>query len=137
MFLNTFDFGIVPEYSKNSQRKKTLDDLLLDFYTYDHKNNYKVYHKINDDKSLTFALDVPGVEEKDLSIEVLEDNLLNISFKRKTLKSSHSFNKSFTIPDMYDTASIEANLKDGVLMIHMKPLPEKQKEVRKILINKS
>jgi HSP20 family protein len=84
-----------------------------------------------------FKGDVPGVKESDLEI-TLTGNRLNVSGKREAEKQEEneryyayersygSFTRSFTLPDGVDTNSVHADLKDGVLMLTVRKLPEAQ-----------
>lgn len=90
--------------------------------------------KKNEDGSLAVSIDVPGIKESDLSIEI-DKNILIVRGERKTATSTYKLNKSISIPEGYDTDQITAELKDGVLSINIigKPLPP-AKEVKKIPI---
>ena len=84
-----------------------------------------------------FKADVPGVQERDLSIN-LTGNRLTVSGKREAEKhhesdtffsyerSYGSFARSFTLPDGIVAEDITANLKDGVLTIGVPKKPEAQ-----------
>lgn len=89
--------------------------------------------KKNEDGSLAVSIDIPGIKEEDITIEV-QDNIVGIKGARKTATSSYTVNKSFTIPEGYSSDDIRAELVDGVLSLILvgKPLP--QKEVKKIPI---
>lgn len=72
--------------------------------------------------------DLPGLDEKEINISV-KDNLLSITGERKTEKRDGSDNFSriervygsfcrrFSLPDTADTASIQAQMKKGVLEV--------------------
>lgn len=135
MFLSTYDFGMNSDLYKSSKKSKNFDSFILDFLKNSNESFLNKNYKINEDLSLTFSIDLPGVEENNLSVEIIEDNILKISGERKTLNSSYTINKSYSIPESYDLSSVEASLKNGVLTINIKSLPEKTKEVKKILIN--
>lgn len=87
----------------------------------------------NEDGSLAISVDVPGIKEADLVIEVL-DNILSIKGERKTATSSYTVSKSVNIPEGYDTDNIVANLSDGVLNLTMASKILPAKEVKKIPI---
>lgn len=118
-----------PFYTDVSRSRKK--DLLRDIF--DTNYHWGAEYKRNDDGSLSVSLDLPGVEEKDISVEVTSDNLLQIRGQRKTATSSYSINKSFSVPDLYNTDHITAELKNGVLTL---TLPTKQtvKDVKKVAI---
>jgi HSP20 family protein len=89
-----------------------------------------------DEKKFTLDLAIPGIDKKDLKIEINED-ILTISsekkeeketdsdnFKRKEFSYS-SFCRSFYLPENIKRENIEANYKDGVLMVE---LPKEEEE---------
>lgn len=92
-----------------------------------------IENKKNEDGSLAISIDIPGIKEEDITIEV-QDNIVNIKGARKTAASSYTVSKSFTIPEGYSSDDVKAELIDGVLTLTMigKQLP--QKEVKKIPI---
>lgn len=90
-----------------------------------------------------FKADLPGVEEKDLDINVTGDRL-TISGKRESEKKEESeryyayersygtFSRSFTLPEGVNPEGVQATLKDGVLNM---TLPKKAEvKSRKIQI---
>lgn len=89
--------------------------------------------KKNEDGSLSISVDIPGISEEDISIEV-QDNIVNIKGARKTATSSYTVNKSFTIPEGYSSEEIKAELINGVLSLTLKGKPLPEKEVKKIPI---
>ena len=100
------------------------------------------YPKVNvyeyDDKVGVVA-EIPGLDKKDLNIEV-EENTLTISGNkhglfdddgakvlRRELKHS-SFKRSFELGELLDGSKVKANFKDGLLSIDIpKKEPEKPK----------
>lgn len=89
-----------------------------------------------EDGSLAISVDVPGIQESDLSIEIV-DNMLTIKGERKTAASKYSVNKSLTIPKGYDTDNIVAELSNGVLNIKLAGQMPPAKEIKKIPITTS
>jgi HSP20 family protein len=94
-----------------------------------------------DEKFYNLELAIPGIDKKDLKIDINED-VLTISsemkneteekkdgYKRKEFSYS-SFCRSFYIPENVDREKIEANYKDGVLYVG---LPKKEEEKNKIV----
>lgn len=110
----------------------TFDNAFNDLFTI--PTGWGIDSKKNEDGSLAVSIDVPGIKESDLSIEI-DKNLLIVRGERKTATSTYKLNKSLSIPEGYDTDQITAELKDGVLSINImgKPLPP-AKEVKKIPI---
>ena len=100
-----------------------------------------------DDKNFTLEVAIPGIDKKDLKIDVNED-VLTISseskseseenkngYKRKEFSYS-AFSRSFYVPENVNREKIEANYKDGILTIALpKQEEEKNKITRKIEIS--
>ena len=99
-----------------------------------------------DEKSFTLDLAVPGMDRKDLKIEINEDVITVSSehkeekevnddtFKRKEFSFS-SFCRSFYLPENVNKDKIEANYKDGILSVVLpKETEEKTKLSRQINI---
>lgn len=93
-----------------------------------------------DEKYYNLELAVPGIDKKDLKIDINED-VLTISsevkneneeshdgYKRKEF-SYNSFCRSFYIPENVNRDKIEANYKDGILNVG---LPKQEEEKNKI-----
>lgn len=93
-----------------------------------------------DEKSYTLDLAIPGIDKKDLKIDMNED-VLTISsemksesedskngYKRKEFSYS-SFCRSFYIPENVNQDKIGANYKDGILTV---TLPKQEEEKNKI-----
>jgi HSP20 family protein len=89
------------------------------------------------DNAYVFKADLPGVDEKDLDIS-LTGNRLTISGKREHEEkrdderyfayecSYGSFTRSFTLPEGIDADHVEADMKNGVLMLTVPKRPETQ-----------
>ena len=100
-----------------------------------------------DEKNYVLDLAIPGIDKKDLKIDMNED-VLTISsetkneseenkdgYKRKEFSYS-SFCRSFYIPENVNREKIEANYKDGILTVSLpKQEEEKNKITRKIEIS--
>jgi HSP20 family protein len=93
-----------------------------------------------DEKNYTLDLAVPGMDKKDLKIDINKD-VLTISsesrnekeeskdgFRRKEF-SYQAFTRSFYIPENVNREKIEANYKDGVLSVS---LPKQEEEKNKV-----
>lgn len=84
-----------------------------------------------------FKADLPGVESKDLDIQ-MTDNRLTVRGKRSQEKeektetsyrcerSFGSFSRAFTLPTSVDADKVDADLKNGVLTISVTKKPEAQ-----------
>jgi HSP20 family protein len=100
-----------------------------------------------DEKKYSLELAVPGMEKKDLKIDINED-VLTISseskheneenqngYRRKEF-SYTSFSRSFYIPENVNRDKIDANYKDGILTVGMpKQEEDKSKISRQISIS--
>jgi HSP20 family protein len=85
---------------------------------------------IETDKEIVFKAELPGVKKEEVSVE-LEGDTLTIKGERKEEKEEKgkkmhrvervygSFMRSFTLPDNVDSKSIRAEMKDGVLEVHL------------------
>ena len=83
-----------------------------------------------DDQKLTFKVEIPGIDEKDIKVEI-ENNVLTVHGERKLEKDIKeenfrrmerhygAFSRSFTLPSAVDPQKIEANYTYGVLAIQM------------------
>jgi HSP20 family protein len=83
-----------------------------------------------DDQRLTFKVEVPGIDEKDIKVE-FENNVLTVHGERKLEKDMKeenfrrmerhygAFSRSFTLPSTVDPEKIEADYNHGVLAIQM------------------
>lgn len=80
----------------------------------------------SNDQELVFCLDVPGLKQSDLQINV-ENRVLTIQGERKYPGNDNerawvgrgygAFNASYALPDTVDTEKVSAHLADGVLTI--------------------
>ena len=133
---------------------KFFDDFLGNRKNFIHSNtSYPKMDIFEDD--LYFCLDfaVPGVEEKDLDIEVIkETKLLTITgssrilreksyfYHLKELKQS-AFTRTIQLPDDLELEPEVCHLEDGILKLAFKKIIAKEKEptetVKKISIKKS
>lgn len=100
-----------------------------------------------DDKKYSLDLAVPGIEKKDLKIDI-EDEVLTVSsetrdehedttddYRRKEF-SYTSFCRSFQIPENVNKEKIEASYKDGILSVMLpKAEEEKNKLSREVKIS--
>lgn len=118
-----------------------------DFFTPVTRSN-QVVPAVNvkeNEKNFTLELAVPGIDKKDLKIDINEDILTissemnseneeeNNGYKRKEFSYS-SFNRSFYIPENVTREKIAATYKDGILSVELPKEEEKNKISRKIEI---
>ncbi len=118
-----------------------------DFFPVTSRGSSPAVNIREDDKRFILDLAVPGMDRKDMKIDINE-NLLTISaetkneseetndgYKRKEFNYS-SFCRSFQIPENVNTDKIEANYKDGILSVMLpKVTEEKNKITRQIKIS--
>src|SRR2546423_11529406 len=90
-----------------------------------------------DDKEYVIKAELPDVKKEDVKVTV-ENGVLTIAGERKfekeeTKKKYHrveraygSFVRSFALPDLADPDKVKAELKDGMLMVHV-PKSERAK----------
>jgi HSP20 family protein len=100
-----------------------------------------------DEKNYVLDLAIPGMDKKDLKIDINED-VLTISsesreesseerdgYKKKEFNYS-SFCRSFYIPENVNRDKIEANYKDGILTVSLPKMEEEKKNLsRQIAIS--
>jgi HSP20 family protein len=96
-----------------------------------------------DDKKVVLKLDVPGLEEKDLDVNV-EKNTLTVKGERKFENEEKeenfhrierrygSFYRAFTLPTTVDTETADASYNAGVLKIELTKKPEAQPKQIKV-----
>jgi HSP20 family protein len=87
-----------------------------------------------DEKAVTYRVEVPGMDEKNLDVEV-SGNLLTIRGTREQEQDdkthghyerfSGSFARSVTLPDYVDAASLDARYAKGVLTVSVPKVPGK------------
>lgn len=95
------------------------------------------------DYAIVITCDVPGMEKKDISIEV-RDRVLTVSGERKTQTEQKNedtkyymrelsygkFSRSVVLPDNTDPEAISADYKDGVLTLTVPRTQEKKNTVK-------
>lgn len=93
-----------------------------------------------DEKRFLLDLAVPGIDKKDLKIDIEED-VLTISSESKHEKEENSegyrrkefsyssFCRSFQIPENVNRDKIEANYKDGILSVALPKLGEEKSRI--------
>ncbi len=98
-------------------------------------------------KTVTIDVDLPGVDEKDVTV-TLANGMLTIKGEKKSEReekkenyyvserSYGAFERSLRLPDTIDEAKLEAKFDKGVLRIVAQKKPEAVKAERKIEIKK-
>jgi HSP20 family protein len=134
---------MLPTFTRRSFRPFSMSNLFDDDFFPVLNNRTSSMPAVNireDEKQYNLELAVPGMEKKDLRIDINED-VLTISsetkneteenrdgYKRKEFSYS-SFCRSFYIPENVNRDKIEANYKDGILTVG---LPKQEEEKTKI-----
>jgi HSP20 family protein len=134
---------MLPTITRRAMRPFWMPSLFNDDFFPVLNGNYSSMPAVNireDDKKFLLDLAVPGIDKKDLKIDI-EDEVLTISsetkneleestdgYKRKEF-SFTSFCRSFQIPENVTKDKIEASYKDGILSVM---LPKAEEENNKI-----
>ncbi|MBN1292208.1 MAG: Hsp20/alpha crystallin family protein [Candidatus Latescibacteria bacterium] len=91
------------------------------------------------EKDVVIEAELPGIEKKDIKVEV-KDNVLTLSGERKQEKKTENsencciernygkFERSFSLGDMVETDKVSAAYKNGVLTL---TLPKKEQAIPK------
>jgi len=100
------------------------------------------------DLAVEIEAELPGVEEKDLDVQV-NDNLLTIKGEKKFERSDEkegefrvmersygSFARSMTLPFSVDPEAVEATFRNGVLKLTLPKPAEARSETRKIAVKR-
>lgn len=97
-------------------------------------SNWPAVDLAEDEKAVTLRVDVPGLDEKDLDVEV-SGNMLTIRGSREDEWSgkkhgvrrreriSGSFARTITLPSYVDTAKVEAKYDKGTLTVTVPKIP--------------
>ena len=134
----------------NSWYKNSVSDLIdnmfklnLDSFNYESSNYQSNYDIKNNSKDYRIFLDLPGIEKKDINLNI-NDNKLTVDGKRAVdegdnylckNRNSGNFCNSFNLPDNIDREKISAKFKNGVLEIIIPKLKSELKKISKILIS--
>jgi len=137
------DKAMLPTIARRNFRPFYMGSIFDDDFLPVMSNNTSSMPAVNireDDKGFMLDLAVPGIDRKDLKIDINKD-VLTISsetkneseenrdgYKRKEFSYS-SFSRSFQIPENVNREKIEANYKDGILSV---TLPKYEEEKNRI-----
>ncbi len=124
--------------------RSALDRLFSDFFTDDWLTPSESIREwtphldvVEEKENWLVKADLPGIDEKDLNVE-LRDNLLTISGKREEEKKSNedgyqrierrsgSFQRTVTLPEGTDASKIQAAYNKGVLTLTIPKAPQSQ-----------
>lgn len=88
--------------------------------------------KKNEDGTMSIYVDVPGVKQEDISIELINSSI-RVKAERKNRNSAWALDKAFSIPIGYTSEDLIAELSDGVLTLTLKAKPAEE-NIKKINI---
>ena len=100
------------------------------------------------DNEMRVTAELPGMEEKDIDVQLSGDLLTIRGEKREETQSDEknrhvserrygSFQRTLRVPDSIDSANISAAVKNGVLTVVMPKSAVAKEKQRKILVGKS
>lgn len=139
LFNDTFNaFGMLPSVTTSP-----LNKALTDNFTALYRPKLDVS---GDDNEYKVVLDVPGLSESDLSIEIKGDMLVIKGQKEEEHESKDkqfyriersfgSFQRTLSLPDDANSEAIKASLKDGVLTLSIPRQARSEQEVKRIEIS--
>lgn len=103
---------------------------------------------VENDKEVSLTAELPGIDEKDISLSI-EQGVLTLKGEKRSEKDEKkdnrrvmerhygSFQRSFTLPSSVEDSKVEANFDKGILTVTMPKHSGKRKESgRKIKIGK-
>jgi HSP20 family protein len=142
---------MLPMITRRGYKPLTLSDFLNEdfFPTFTRNSNSLPAVNIREDeKAFYLELAVPGMDKKDLKIEI-KDDVLTISSEHKEEKeedlegyrrrefSYSSFCRSFYLPEDVNGEDIGASYKDGILNVTIPKLEEdkKKEKIRSVSIS--
>ena len=145
------EVAMLPMITRRNYKPLTLSDFLNEDFFPTFARNSSSLPAVNireDEKAFYLELAVPGMDKKDLRIEV-KDDVLTISAEQKEEKqedlegyrrrefSYSSFCRSFYLPEDVNGEKIGANYKDGILNVEIPKLSEdkKKEKIRSISIS--
>ena len=135
---------MLPMITRRSYKPLTLSDFFNEDFFPTFNRNSGSLPAVNireDEKAFYLELAVPGMNKKDLRIEV-KDDVLTISSEHKEEKqdesegyrrkefSFSSFCRSFYLPEDVNGEKIGATYKDGILNVEIPKLEEEKKKER-------
>jgi len=128
--------------TENSDRELTTKDYfdrlwqqtVSDFFTdFNRPWSTQLDSKKNEDGTISIYIDVPGVKQEDISIELINSSI-RVKAERKNRNSSWSLDKTFTVPSGYTSEDLVAELADGVLTLTLKAKAPIEQNVKKVNI---
>ena len=77
------------------------------------------------DDGVRLILDLPGVKNEDLEVQV-QDAVLKVEARSERANATRVYRRSFRVDRRLDSSAIEASLKDGVLEVKLPVKAEAQ-----------
>lgn len=107
------------------------------------ESNAPAVDVVETDKDYEIRADLPGIDEKDIEVQLANGNLTIRGEKKQEKEEKKEdyylserqfgfFQRIFTVPAGVDTDKIEADFKKGVLTITLPKKPEAQQPAKKI-----
>jgi HSP20 family molecular chaperone IbpA len=97
-----------------------LSRILFDAVNHSHLNHFNFiptsnnwYQKISDDGKLVLSIDVPGYNEKNLSVSV-DNNIVKIAGEKS---KSNKVALQYSVPSSWNVEQLEADVTDGILTL--------------------
>ena len=122
----------------------SLDDFIVRFFygwpTFERETDFKWSPRVDvneTDNEITIDVELPGIDKKDVKVEV-KNNVLSISGERKKEEKTENaeysrteshygkFERTFGLPETVETDKVSAKYKDGMLALTL-PKTEKAK----------
>lgn len=122
--------------------KKEFDFIFGDLKNFSFSTSKVKYNLKKNNKEYEIEMALPGINKKDLNIEIVGNNI-EISYEKTksmeqtdtqyTFKSieNNSFTKEFSMPKDVDVKNIESSYKDGILSVK---IPRSEENIKKIEI---
>jgi HSP20 family molecular chaperone IbpA len=92
---------------------------------------YAVYEN-NELGTVELEMEVPGVDAKDIEVDLEDNGVLHIKGTRKRSLHESAFDMSFQLADGVDATKMEVTLKAGILRVQV---PKKVKSVKRIEVS--
>lgn len=120
--------------------EKLVDDFFSPFFTEEKSRSFiPALDIVEDEKNLVIKVDAPGMTQKDVSVEIQDDQLIvkgerkeEEEVKKKNVYISErrygSFLRRIRLPDYVEAEKTQAKMKDGVLTI---TIPKKEEAKKK------
>ena len=106
---------------------QTIDKLFSDKYFSDTGHHFSRSSIVKTDNGYILEMLLPGFNNENLNVEIIEGDLLKINGEIKTKNKSYVINESYKLSSEIDTSMVNAEIKDGILNVTLPFLTEKRK----------